>query len=473
MPYLLHYDLIYGCSLMRFRHFYLAWPFLALGVNPCVQAQKASPQAAPALAMPALAGASAPSLTPMANPPLAVSADALGYSQILKLLWAQHPQLQAKRSEVRAAELGTVVAARQHWPTPSLSADSGPKYTGTPNTGDSRFFNDTATTEIYTGGLLTAEQEMAALRWQLAELDVAQNTTELSMQLIDSYRQWWQAQSREDMIRRSMRRLQELRVMMERRAQAGVSSDTDVALTQAHLERFKDELSQVERLRTVALNDVALMVGQTVKLRAEPLATLPPWAYSGSEGLRARVVEVHPALRFAEGQHALALKDIDRTKASAFPSLSLRAERQWGAYQGALGPGERVYLNSQVSLGAGLSNLQQQEQAVARAEAAERQISATRQRIESLATRLWHEHEQALVQLRNAQALVASYDDITDSNLRLFASGRRSWLDLLNLLREQHQFRLQLADAQSGVLSARLRMAVLADQLPGMTLGQF
>ena len=103
----------------------------------------------------------------------------------------------------------------------------------------------------------------------------------------------------------------------------------------------------------------------------------------------------------------------------------------------------------------------------------ERQISATRQRIESLATRLWHEHEQALVQLRNAQALVVSYDDITDSNLRLFASGRRSWLDLLNLLREQHQFRLQLADAQSGVLGARLRMAVLADQLPGMTLGQF
>lgn len=454
---------------MRFRHLLFAWPFWVLGLSPCVLAQMVSPQPTSAHTTLAQAGA----VVPTASPPAGVPAETLGYQQILKLLWAQHPQLQAKRSEVRAAELGTVVAARQHWPTPSLSADSGPKYTGTPNTGDSRAVVARLSVPIYSGGLLTAEQEMAALRWQLAELDVAQNTAELSMQLMDSYRQWWQAQSREDMIRRSMRRLQELRVMMERRAQAGVSSETDVALTDAHLARFQDELAQVERLRVVALNDVSLMVGQAVRLRAEPLATLPPWSFMASEVLRARVIEVHPSLRFAEGQHALALKDIDRTRASAFPNVSLRAERQWGAYQGALGPGERVYLNSQVSLGAGMSNLQQQEQAVARAEASERQIFATRQRIESLATRLWHEHEQALVQLRNAQALVVSYDDITDSNLRLFASGRRSWLDLLNLLREQHQFRLQLADAQSGVLGARLRMAVLADQLPGMTLGQF
>lgn len=143
-----------------------------------------------------------------------------------------------------------------------------------------------------------------------------------------------------------------------------------------------------------------------------------------------------------------------------------------GRLLGSVGAGDRVYLNSQVSLGAGLTHFQQREQAVARADAAERQIAVTRQRIDSIAMRLFNEHEQAMVQLRNTQALVSQYDDITDANLRLFASGRRSWLDLLNLQREQHQLRLQLADAQSGVVGARLRMAVLADGVPGLRLGQ-
>ena len=401
-----------------------------------------------------------------------VTPETSGYREALKLLWAYHPQLQAKRQDVRAAELGTTIAERQHWPTPSLSAGTGPRFTGTPNTGDTKAVTASLSVPIYTGGLLTAEQHMAALRWQAAELDWGQSVFDLSSQLVDTYRQWWQAQARVTMVQRSMVRLQDLRVMMGRRAEAGVSSDSEVSLTDAHIARFKDELAQYERLRDVAQSDLNLLVGRPLVLRAETLAQLPPWPYTDAMSLALRISEMHPALRYAEVQHAIALKDIDRTKASAWPSVTLRADRQWGAYYGTVGPGDRISINSTVSMGAGLSNLQQQEQAVARADSAQRQIAVTRQRLDSVAMRLWNDHEQALVQLRNTQALVTQYDDITDSNLRLFASGRRSWLDLLNLLREQHQLRIQLADAQSGVLGARLRMAVLADAIPGLTVGQ-
>ncbi len=396
----------------------------------------------------------------------------VGYREALQWLWSSHPQLQAKRQEVRSAELGTTIAERQHWPTPSLSANTGPRFTGTPNTGDTKAITAQLSIPIFSGGLLTAEQHMAALRWQAAELDLAQSTSDLSSQLVDLYRQWWQAQARVSMVRQSLARLQDLRVMMGRRSDAGVSSDNEVALTDAHIARFRDELSLYERTRDVAQSDLGLLVGRSVTLRVESLGNLPAWPYTEAMSLMQRLHEVHPALRFSEVQHAIALKDIDRTKASAWPTVSLRAERQWGAYLGSIGPGDRVYLNSQVSLGAGLTHFQQREQAVARAEAAERQIAVTRQRLDTVAMRLYNDHEQALVQLRNAQSLVSQYDNITDSNLRLFASGRRSWLDLLNLQREQHQLRLQLADAQSGVVGTRLRMAVLADSIPGLRLGQ-
>ncbi len=396
----------------------------------------------------------------------------VGYREALQWLWSSHPQLQSKRQEIRSAELGTTIAERQHWPTPSVSANTGPRFTGTPNTGDTKAITAQLAIPIFSGGLLTTEQEMAALKWQAAELDLAQATSDLSSQLVDLYRQWWQAQARVNMVRQSLERLQDLRVMMDRRAEAGVSSDNEVALTDAHIARFRDEVAMYERSRDVAQSELSVMVGRNVVLRVETLSSLPPWPYTEPMALIQRLNEVHPALRISEVQHAIALKEIDRTKASAWPTVSLRAERQWGAYLGSLGSGDRVYLNSQLSLGSGLTHFQQREQAVARADAAERQIAVTRQKIDSVATRLFNEHEQSLVQLRNIQALVTQYDNITDSNLRLFASGRRSWLDLLNLQREQHQLRLQLADAQSGVLGSRLRMAVLADGLPGMRLGQ-
>lgn len=395
-----------------------------------------------------------------------------GYREALQLMWSYHPQLQAKRQEVRAAELGVTIAERQHWPTPSITAGTGPRFTGSPNTGDTRAMTASLSIPLYTGGLITAEQHIAALRWQAAELDLNQTAFDLSSQLVETYRQWWQAQSRVAMVKISMSRLQDLRAMMRRRAEAGVSSDTEVALTDAHIARFQDELAQNERLRDVANSDLNLMVGRPLTLHPENMAQWPQWQYTDAASLSWRIQEMHPALRYAEVQHAIALKDIERTKASAWPNLTLRAERQWGAYFGTLGPGDRISISSQTSLGAGLSNLKQQDQAAARADSAEQQIAVTRQRLESIAMRLYNDHEQAWVQWRNAQALVTQYDDITDSNLRLFASGRRSWIDLLNLLREQHQLRLQLADAQSNLLGARLRMAVLSNAIPNLSIGQ-
>ena len=387
----------------------------------------------------------------------------LSYLEALRELYAAHPLMQQKRSDVRAAELGTKVAERQHWPTPSISTNTGSKYVapGTTLDGETTAITARLSIPIYSGGLLTIDQKMAAVRWQLAEIDLRQNSVDMSLQFADLYRQWWQFTRREQVVRQTMDRLQSLREMMERRAVAGVSSEVDLQLTNVHISRMLDELSQTIHARDQALNDMRVMLGKPVQLKFEALDDFPLWTYQNVNDLSEQVLSVAPSIRYADTQTVLAKLDVDRTRASAWPTISLRIDRQWGAYYGSLPPGERLSLDSQMSLGAGLSSLQQEEQAVARVTSSEQQAAGVRQRTETQVARLWNDHDQALNQLASVQGLVVNYEDITGANLRLFASGRRSWLDLLNIQRESHQLSVQLVDAQSSIVSARLRMAVL------------
>ncbi|MCX8521380.1 MAG: TolC family protein [Rhodoferax sp.] len=387
----------------------------------------------------------------------------ISYLEALRLIYAAHPLIQQKRSDVRAAELGTTVAERQHWPTPSFSTNTGSRYVapGTTLDGETTAITARLSIPLYTGGLLTIDQKMAAVRWQLAEIDLRQNSMDVSLQFVDLYRQWWQFTRREQVVRQTMGRLETLREMMERRAVAGVSSEVDLQLTNVHISRMQDELSQTMHARDQALNDMRVMLGKPVQLQFETLDDFPLWTYQNVNELSEQVLGVSSSVRYADTQTVLTRLEVDRTRASAFPTISLRIDRQWGAYYGSLPPGERLSLDSQMSLGAGLSSLQQEEQAVARVSSSQQQAAAVRQRTETQVTRLWNDHNQALNQLANVQGLVVKYEDITGANLRLFSSGRRSWLDLLNIQRESHQLNVQLVDTQSAIVSARLRMAVL------------
>ena len=387
----------------------------------------------------------------------------LSYLEALRELYATHPLMQQKRSDVRAAELGTTVAERAHWPTPSFSTSTGEKYVA-PNTtldGETTAIFARLSIPIYTGGQLTIDQKMAAVRWQLAEIDLRQNSVDISLQFADLYRQWWQFTRREQVVRETMGRLESLREMMERRTVAGVSSEVDLQLTNVHISRMQDELSQTIHARDQALNDMRVMLGKPVQLKFEALDDFPLWTYQNVNELSEQVLSVSSSVRYADMQTVLAKLDVDRTHASVWPKIDLVVERQWGAYHNSNPPGERLFLNSQLSLGAGLSTLQLEEQAVARVTSSEQQAAGVRQRTETQVARLWNDHDQALNQLANVQGLVVNYEDITGANLRLFASGRRSWLDLLNIQRESHQLNVQLVDTQSSIVSARLRMAVL------------
>ncbi len=397
------------------------------------------------------------------------AAGAQNLPDLLALVWQEHPQLRAKRADWQAQREGVTVAARQFLPTPSLASDVGPANVQ----GSNRTTTARLTFPVYTGGQLTADLEIAELRQRMAAAELEQAGRELVFQFFDLYRSWWFHTLRSEVLLHSLQRMDGVRQMMSRRASAGVSAALDLAQAELQWQRTMDERQQALRLREQAMADMAVFAGRPVQPQFEPLASWPALPFTLLGDVQAQVLASHPGMVVADVSLALAQAELRRVKAGALPNVSLRVEKQYGAYYGSLEPGSRVYLNSQFTLGAGLSALPLQEQAAVRAQSAEEQVAAQRLSLTAQVQKVWNEHGQATQQLGMTSQQLRTQEALADSGVRLFAGGRRSWQDLLSLQREVFQLQAQQAELESAVMASRARLLLLANVFPQFTFSSY
>lgn len=390
------------------------------------------------------------------------AAPAHGLSDMLLWLWQDHPTLRAKRSERQAAQENVTIAERQFWPTPSISNDVGPANVS----GRSRSTTARLSLPVYTGGQLSADLEMADLRHRISEAEIEVAGQDLVFQFTDFYRIWWSHSLRSEILKSNLDRLEQLRQMVRRRSDSGVSARLDLTQAELQWQKAKDDLRESLRQRDHALVDMSTFVGRELNPVFEQLDKWPALPFQRLVDLQDRVMAFHPSLNISQWQLALAQAEMKKAQASLFPTVTLRVEKQFGAYQGSLEPGQRTYLNSQYSLGAGLAALPQQQLAAARAQAAEKQTAASRLALVTQIQKLWHEHLQQSEQLKNTLAQLKVQETVTRAGTQLFTAGRRSWQDLLAMQRELYQLQAQQVELESASMAALLRLHLMARTYP-------
>ena len=401
--------------------------------------------------------------------PTASAQDTDDLPQLLASVWGNHPTLKAKRADRNATRAGVTVAERQFWPTPSVSSDIGPADAQ----GRTQATTARITYPLYTGGQLSADLEIADLKHRLSETEIEIVGRDLVMQFIDLYRTWWLHSSRIDNYQIALVQMDSLLQTLKRRASAGVSAKQDLAQAELQWLRMQDDLRQTFKQRDQLLADMVTFAGQDMRPKHYPLLYWPRAPFAQIPDLTARVLATHPSISLSDWQTALAQAELKRSKASTLPNISIRLEKQYGAYQGTQSPASRVFLNSQYTLGAGLAAIPLQEQAMARAAAAEKQAEATRLTLTTLVQRTWHERAQANEQIISTNRQLKLQKDLSDSAVRLFTAGRRSLQDLLSLQRELHQLQAQKSEAESVYLSANWRLHLLANTLPMFSFPSF
>ena len=80
----------------------------------------------------------------------------------------------------------------------------------------------------------------------------------------------------------------------------------------------------------------------------------------------------------------------------------------------------------------------------------------------------WDELVAARTRLENATRASRSSQDVYESYARQYTAGRKTWLDVMNTVRESTQSDVAVADSRAQAMGASLRLRLLTGNLTGL-----
>lgn len=366
------------------------------------------------------------------------------FDQVLQSALSSHPAMLGKRSEESAAQAEQKGAEWQRYPAPSVEAAKQ---------------NDGGTASLvrieqplWTGGRISASIAVAGSRLDAAGAAVEEAKLDLSLRVIAAYAEALRQKARQQYATSGLKEHEKLLDMIRRRVGQEVSSQTDERLAESRLFQAANDLSAI----TQALNNALAQLGQ---LSGRPVAEVSEQGLSESgtlAGLEATINQIldwSPMLRRLAFEEDAADADIASKRSAYMPQLAMRVEKDFGPMHES-----RIMLVMQAQPGAGLSAVSGVNAAIARREAARLASQTAERDLRERITLDWNELTAARLRLENANRSRTMSAEVFDSYTRQYVIGRKSWIDVLNAVREATQSDWAAEDARAQLLSASLRL---------------
>lgn len=382
-----------------------------------------------------------------------VSNTQLSFEQALRMAADTHPSIAQRLSEQGASEYGATGARWQRWPGLSVSSSRGPL--------GSTLTELQLEQPLWSGGRITANINAAEARAEAARNSVAETRKLILERTINAYAEAMRLQSRTLIADAAIADFEQLRDMIDRRVESGVSPKADAINVRARLQQAQGERMQMSLQLQSARTELELLLGR----RFGALAIPPPLvklALNMDEALN-RVLDIAPELARLNAEERVAEEAIAATRSSLSPSLALRYQRVFGG--GTLYATDQVFLGVTYQPGNGLSSFSAISEAESRRTGAVYAREATRLELINRARSLWQQADSSHRELIVLNELVASTQQVYESCLRQFPVGRRTWLELLLARRDATQANYALADTRWSGFASQLKLELLTGEL--------
>lgn len=377
---------------------------------------------------------------------------------------AAHPGVRVAERELAASETDKAGARWQRYPTPSFVSQTPSQNN---SSGTSMTVNRAVIEQpLYAGGGIDASIDAADARYKSGLARFHQVEQETAIRLFNTWYEWQRHKARQSVLQESVDAHRKLRNQIQRRFAEGVSPEADLALAEARLSQTQSELSQAQSAARAAYAQLSQLAGAELPRFGDK--ALGDWAGDTRSYLlppsdwRPRSITLAPQLAKLAADEEAAEAEIRVKRATLIPTVKLRYENDFSAEQYA-GSRQRVFLALNAQPGAGLSALSGIESARARRDSVvESRRNALLELEQALEIDL-ADHLSARERMEVAKLLIRSTEEVTESYSRQFVAGRKSWLDVLNSVREAVSARLSVADAQAllGQTWWRLRIRAL------------
>jgi adhesin transport system outer membrane protein len=389
------------------------------------------------------------------------------FDGLLNSAMSAHPNVRSALSQAQGAQLDVDVAKWAFWPALTVNAQR----TDSPQNALPGASNFTIQQPLWNAGALAARLSAAEKAGQASGEQIEVVRGDLGLRLVDAWASLLDAEATRSVTERALVGLNRYQAIMQRRVQAGLSSAVDLRLLSVRVTRAQTDLADAQVSSQIALQRLEQLAGSPVQsvlsdLR-EPLprSDLSRWV-SAQPALPVtdRLAQL-PAVRKAELDAAVAAQQLTAQKADRWPKVVLSYQHRWGALPTNFDRGLwAVGLN--YTPGAGLATISQSAADQARLQARLEAIESVRQEKQEQLTLDWAALQREFDRQGSLLATIDSAGDVLASYERLYFSGLKTWIEVLNAQQELTQSELRLAQSGNATTLAYYRWRLRGGDLP-------
>lgn len=395
-----------------------------------------------------------------ALPPEALTASGgLRLQYILDAAIQGHPSIQAARLDMRASGEDQRAIERQRWPALSAVLENKSNNTSVSSTRMLRLEQT-----VWDAGRLSARIREAESNIGLNQSRIYISAQTLSLQVLAAWQSLLAADGRIRVARDTLRKLAEYRQQMERRVQAEASPPIDLELVMSRTLQTEVELTQALNARQVALGRIEQYSGLESLSLEGVLAPVEVPAMAAIEPVAARLLDLdwvdavarHPNVQKARQDAVVAQARIEAKRAEQFPQLYVRLDQPInGANNDVAG-----FVGFRYTPGAGLSTGIEAQALATRAASMDQAVDTAAREVKEALFTDRDDFNASRSRLLALEKAVAGSRVVLDSYGRQFNASRKTWLDLMNAVRELAQNQYALVDSQAAMQAALYRLQV-------------
>ena len=396
---------------------------------------------------------------------LAQNANETGLANALQATLRNHPALAGQQAEIEAQRFAADGVRSQRYPTLSAQAQQYAQGDRSSVTGEdlSRPAIFRVRQPIWSFGRIKHNIAVANAEVGMEQADLLRLRRQLLEATARAYALVRGMAHSIDIARENVSAHELLLAQIQRRVQGQLASNVDERLAASRLVQARSHQQRASnRLENAQADLRALTLVQVDTAQAVPraLSQLP-------DALIDTALERSADLQVKRQQLDLAEAEVKQTKTASMPTIYLQADRLHD--QPALVDDNQVSVVFEASLdGLGFAARGRRGEASASRRAAQRDLESTRievrRALESLVRKRRLEAE--LVELQTGG--LNDLKSLLDSYHRQYASGTKSWLDVMNLQREFYEQNAQLVQARTDYMIYSLQLQAQTGGLDGV-----
>jgi len=365
--------------------------------------------------------------------------------QAVNLVTRNYPTTGSARAALRAAAQDLRTA--QWLRLPSLSANV---------TYLNRYYNSPTPqvivqAPVWTGGRIEASVRRARATEDASSAQYLDTVHSLALTTVQTYFDIVRLTQREQLLTGSLKEHQRLVDTMKRRYDQDVSPLADLELAKSRTAQVEQDLNLSRAQRETSLRIMAQLI-------ADPSYDIGPIPWYNPEldvpnpdALEEQAVAYSPLLRRLQAESDVSRADLSTRKASLLPQLD--AQYSYDDFYG-----HRV---------GGVVRVQNDPSQFTQISAARARIDAADESRRSSELQLRREVASDLIEFRAAKERATishlaaeATNRVSESFMRQFIAGRRSWLDVMNELREAVTAQISESEAKVTVMATATRLAI-------------